>query len=411
MDLLKYNRHWEKGFRFGFIKKREVFPDLLSQIQAKQIVELAGLRRTGKTTLMFQLIDHLLDQGVNPFSVWYYTFDEDKAGLDELLSSFSQQAQVDLKKEKIYIFLDEIQKLPDFQNKLKVYYDLYPNLKFFISGSTSLFIKKKIQESLAGRIVTFLLLPLNFTEYLNFRDKAGLLEKRLAFRAELEREFETFLESQFIEAVNMEKAPDRKAYFVSIIRKIIFEDVPRIFPVDNPEILWRLTGVIGQNPGICVDYRSLAGDLGVSNKTVSLYLFYLEEAFLVKKLFNFSRNMLTSERKLKKFYLASPSFSWAVSDFSEKGKLAENLVASLKDYRFFWRDPYQHEVDFVDTRLGITPVEVKYRNEIKDRELRSLVIFSRKFKADQAFVLSKAFEDSSFDINGLKIQKRPIYFY
>jgi len=411
MNLLKYNRHWEKGFRFGFVKKREIFPDLLNQVQAKQIVELAGLRRTGKTTLLFQLIDHLLDKGVSPFSIWYYTFDEAETDLDELFSFFTRQAQVDFKKEKIYVFLDEIQKLPDFQNKIKVYYDLYPNLKFFISGSTSLFIKRKVQESLAGRITTFLLLPLSFTEYLDFRDKAGLLEKRLAFRAELEREFETYLESQFIEAVNMEKASDRKVYLVSIIRKIIFEDVPRSFPVDNPEILWRIAGIIGQNPGMCINYQSLAGDLGISNKTVSLYLFYLEEAFLVKKLFNFSRNMLTSEKKLKKFYLASPSFSWAVSEFSEKGKLAENLIASLKDYRFFWRDPYKHEIDFVDTRSGITPVEVKYKNEVRDRELKSLVIFSRRFKAGRALVLSKAFEDSSVEINGLKIQKRPIYFF
>ena len=411
MNLIKYNRHWEKGFRFGFTKKREIFTGLLNQIQAKQIVELAGLRRTGKTTLMFQLIDHLLDEGVNPFSIWYYTFDEEKSELDELFSSFSQQSQADFKDEKIYVFLDEIQKLSDFQNKIKVYYDLYPNLKFFISGSTSLFIKKKIQESLAGRIITYLLPPLNFAEYLNFKDKTGLLEKRLAFRAELEKEFEIFLESQLIEAVNMKKASDRKTYFVSIIRKITFEDVPQNFPVDNPEVLWRIVRVIGQNPGMCIDYRSLSADLGISNKTVSLYLFYLEEAFLVKKLFNFSRNMLTSEKKLKKFYLASPSFSWAVSDFSEKGNLAENLIASVKDYRFFWRDPYKHEIDFVDTQSGIMPIEVKYKNEVRDREFKNLIIFSRRFKTEQALMLSKDFEDSSAEINDLKIQKSPVYFF
>lgn len=53
LSLLKYNRHWEKGFKYAFLKKRDSFSDLLKYIDKKQIVELVGLRRTGKTTLFF----------------------------------------------------------------------------------------------------------------------------------------------------------------------------------------------------------------------------------------------------------------------------------------------------------------------------------------------------------------------
>lgn len=137
------NRHWEKGYKYPFEKKRLAYEVLKKQLDKKQIVELSGLRRTGKTTLFFQLINQLLDNGKEPFNLWYFTFDEDHTTLDDLLAEFQKQTGKDLKTERLFIFLDEVQKLRNFQNQVKIYYDLYPNLKFFLSGSTSLFIKKK----------------------------------------------------------------------------------------------------------------------------------------------------------------------------------------------------------------------------------------------------------------------------
>ncbi|MCK4782034.1 ATP-binding protein [Candidatus Parcubacteria bacterium] len=410
LNLLKYNRHWEKGFKYAFLKKRDFFNDLLEYIDKKQIIELVGLRRTGKTTLFFQIINYLLKNRTDAFSIWYFTFDEEKVDLEELLQNFEKQTQVDFRKKKVFLFLDEIQKLKNFQSKIKIYYDLYPNLKIFISGSTSLFVKKKTQESLAGRIKSFFLPPLNFKEYLYFKNKSDLLKKPLVFRAEIEKEFEIFLQSQFVESVDM-GTKERKEYFISIIKKIVFEDIPQIFPIDNPEILWRLVKIIGQNPGIFINYRDLSREIGISNKTLSNYLFYLEESFLVKKIYNFSRNLLTSEKKLKRFYLASPSFSWAVSDFMEIGRLAENFVISIKDYKFFWRDAYKHEVDFVNVRNNnIIPIEVKYRNQFSEKDFKNLILFSNKFKNKKAILFNKKLESANVKIKNLEINQLPLYF-
>lgn len=411
LNLLKYNRHWEKGFKYPFAKKRRFFDSVLKYLDKKQIVELIGLRRIGKTVLLFQIINHLLENKKNPFSIWYFTFDEEKIKLENLLQSFAAQTQIDFRREKVFVFLDEIQKLDDFQSQIKIYYDLYPNLKFFISGSTSLFVKKKTQESLAGRIKSFFLSPLSFEEYLYFKDKSDLLEKPLVFKSEIEREFETFLGSQLIESVDFSEEKERKEYFISIIKKIIFEDIPPVFSIDNPNILWKLVKIIGQNPGVFINYQNLSGELGVSNKTLSRYLFCLEESFLVKKVYNFSRNLMTSEKKMKRFYLASPSFSRAVADFTETGRLVENFAVSLKDYKFFWRDAYKHEVDFVEVKNSeIIPIEVKYKNRFSKKDFKSLVLFSKKFNAQKAVLFGKILEKKSAETDNLKISQEPIYF-
>jgi len=410
-NLLKYNRHWEEGFYYPYNKKREIFNTLLNYLDEKQIVEIAGLRRVGKTTLLFQVINNLLDKAVHPLSILYFTFDEETPSIDDLLASYSYQTQIDFKKGKIYIFLDEIQKLPNFQNQLKVYYDLYPNLKFFISGSTSLFIKKKTQESLAGRVSSFFLKPLNFKEYLYFVEKSQILERPLIYKKEIEKEFEIFLSNQFIESIEIKDLGKRKEYYKSIIRKIIFEDIPAIFPIENPEILWRVVQIIGQKPGMIIEYQNLSRDLGISNKTLSSYFFYLEESFLIKKVYNFSSNLLTSEKKLKKFYLSSPSFCTSISDFIDKGNLLENFVISLMDYNFFWRDSYKHEVDFVSLENSeIIPVEVKYKEKIYEREFKNLEIFSRKFNLNKALCLWKNISVEKIELKELVIEKKPVYF-
>ena len=411
LNLLKYNPHWEKQFQYPYPKKRGIFDVLLNTISRRQIVEIVGLRRTGKTTILFQLINSLLNKDVNPYSILYFTFDEEISTLDDLLQVFSLQTQIDFKKEQVFIFLDEIQKLPNFQNQLKIYYDLYPNLKFFISGSTSLFLKKKTQESLAGRIISFYLPPLDFKEYLRFKDKSEVLEKPLVFEREIEKEFTIFLKSQFIESIFLKDLREKKEYLASIVKKIIFEDIPQFFPVNNPEILWQLTKIIAQYPGLFINYQSLSKKIGVSNKRISAYLFYLEESFLVKKVYNFSRNLLTSEKKLKKFYLASPSLSWALSDFVNKGQLVENLVLSLGDYKFFWRDAYQHEVDFIKVQDSkIIPIEVKSKKDIEKKDLKSLMIFAKKFKTPKAIIFTENVKPAITKLKDLQIEQLPVYF-
>ncbi len=191
-----------------------------------------------------------------------------------------------------------------------------------------------------------------------------------------------FFTSQFIESIDFKNQLERKDYYTSIIKKIIFEDLPTVVKLDYPSVLFQLVRYIAQQPGEVINNIHLSQDLNISNKTLSFYLFYLEEVFLIKRFYNFSRNLISSEKRLKKYYLASPSFSYALVDFIDKGKLFENYFASLTQTGHFYHDQYNHEIDFVklESNNSIIPCELKATEKIKDYDLRSLKIFMRRFK-------------------------------
>jgi len=398
--LRKYNRHWERGFSYPYPKKRFLFAELVKNLDTRFIVQIVGLRRTGKTVLMFQLINYL--------KILYFTFDEEIINISELLDEFRLVSNFG--EEKIYVFLDEIRKLKGFETQIKVIYDLYPNIKFFISGSASLFIRKYSRESLAGRVISFYLPPLNFKEYLYFVEKDYILENLKAYYTDIRNEFEKFMRSQLIETINLD--PDlRKEYYKSIVKKITYEDIPSLFPVDYPDLLYKIVKIICDRPGMLVDYTGLANDLGVSNKTISTYLNYLTDSFLLRKIYNFSGNLLTSEKKLKKFYPISPSFSWALGENISHGSLVENTVLSVNNFKYFWRDAYKREVDFVYVDGKPLPIEVKYKEQIDKRDLKGIIAFSKKFKVKSAKVLAITTESVEVESNDLKIDIEPLYLW
>ncbi len=410
LSLLKFNRHWENGYTYPFSITRSIFPRLISQIEQRQIAELCGLRRTGKTTLLMQVMNELLSRGVDPLKIWYFTFDEQTADLDFIFNEFQKQTGLSYKNEKLFVFLDEIQKLQNFQSQLKIYYDLYPDIKFFISGSTSLFIRRKIQESLAGRINTLFLKPLQFSEYLLFAEKAHWLERPSLYQTELENEFELYWDCQFIEAIPMKDAQSRKEYVLSIVKKIIFEDIPQLYAIDHPQILLALLQMIAAQPGMYLHYENIANDLKISQKTIVKYLAILEQAFLIKTLFNFTGNMITSQKKMKRVYLTSTSFSSALTIQSDPGKTAENVFITLNDVDFFWRDVYKHEIDFIRHQNNKPlPVEIKYKPALAKRDLQNIRLFTKKYKPQQAIILMKRWDKETIMLDGTALHLKSIY--
>ncbi len=217
MDLYLFNEWWRTGKVRDSLKgkRRRALNDALRFLSKRQILLIEGLRRVGKTTLMFQIIDYLLLKGVPPFRILYYTFDEEINSIEEIINLYKREIlKEELSKGKIYIFFDEVQKHKNWWNKIKILYDLYPNIKFFLSGSISTLIEAKSKESLAGRVFTYILKPLCFDEFLEFR-KVKVDEERLnIYKDILSIELENYLKtSGFIEVIYKKDEIFIKRYF------------------------------------------------------------------------------------------------------------------------------------------------------------------------------------------------------
>ena len=166
--------------------KRVYYNKAIEWLGKRQAVTLTGLRRVGKTTLMFQVIQHLLEEGTEPRDILYFSFDEKVSGLDDVLDAYREMHGRNLRKRTKYLFLDEIQKLEGWQNQMKKYYDLYPKLRFMVSGSESLFIRSKARETLAGRIHDIQMPTFSFKEFLGLLgenpDKLPVRDMEALFR-------------------------------------------------------------------------------------------------------------------------------------------------------------------------------------------------------------------------------------
>ena len=165
-------------------------------MKLRQIVAVVGMRRTGKTTLMFQVIDDLIKGGVDPKNILYFSFDESVDDIRSLVTLYSEKIlKKDIRSEKIFMFLDEIQKLDDWQNNIKIYYDMYPNIKLFVTGSASVNILLDAKETITGRIFYFELDVLSFEEFLRLKGKDVALFKKDAdiWKHEIKIKLENYL--------------------------------------------------------------------------------------------------------------------------------------------------------------------------------------------------------------------------
>jgi len=400
MDLEGYNFHWREGYRYNFPIKRNAFDKLADSLSNKRISVLTGTRRTGKTTLMKQLIDSLIMGGTHKDNIVYYSFDEGQPTLKDIVSDYESRIgkEIAFSKKKYFFFLDEVQKLDDWQNKIKYFYDHYRNIKFVISGSASLFIRKGTRESLAGRIKDFSLGPLTFDEYLTFKGKKEFILKPDMFSESLEAEFEKYLKRQYVEVVE-EKEEEIRDYAKSIIEKVVYVDIPQLVNVENSNVLMRLVRIISSNPGMLLDYSNLASTMGaetpLSRVRVSNYIHYLEDAYIVKIGYNYSKSGMVSERKLKKAYLSNPSLSFIQETSSDLSKLAEQTFFLGLNAKFFWRNPQKEEVDIVLENNGkLLPVEVKFQKQITKSDLRGIKSFMNRKNIKRGIVISRNTEDT-----------------
>ena len=387
MEIIDINPWWKSGEinpEFQIMERRDLFYEISKYLKDRQILSVVGLRRVGKTVLLHHIISSLLKQ-VEKEKILYYNFDllEDVT-IEEILNKYSNLLGIDSKKDKIFVFLDEVQKHKEWERELKILYDNYRNIKFFVSGSSSLLIEKKTKESLAGRVYSFEIKPLPFKEYLKLKRTKYDEKKLMLYKDEIDTELKEYMKTGgFPELMDEKDETKIKKYIKElIVDRIAYIDIPKVFEIDEPELLVKLLSMISAKPGMIFDYDSVANDLKRNRKTISNYIFYLEKAFLIKKLYNFSKNLITSEKKLKKIYPSTTALAFLYN--ADIGSTIETLVLQNSEAKFFYKKQ-DKEVDFVNK----LPIEVKYQENITKQDLKSIKYFMNFFKFKEGVIITK----------------------
>jgi hypothetical protein len=208
-------------------------------------------------------------------------------------------------------------------------------------------------------------------------------------------------QGSFPELIGEENVENARQYVASLLKKVIFEDIPRVFPIENPALLNEILKLIAKRPGMLLEYRSLASSLGMTRQTASKYIAILEEAFLVRILANYRKSALAVARKVKRAYLVAHAYALPFVDLEEvlarPSWLVENVVACHLDAKFFWRNA--GEVDFV---VKGAPIEVKCG---KGENLKWVTKFMEKFSAGRGIVVTEdTLERKIVDAEGKRLE-------
>ncbi|MDP7975501.1 MAG: ATP-binding protein [TACK group archaeon] len=376
--LRALNSWWISGQVSGQLAKpyrRKAFAEAERLfVSYRQIVMLVGLRRVGKSTMVYQLISDLLVQE-DPKRVVYFSFDEETPGLLELLNEYRGITGVDWKRERVYIFLDELQKLPGWDAQLKLIYDSFPNLRIVVSGSASLLIEQGARSNLAGRYFAVEVEPLDLVEF--FELKRGIKVERLElYRDELKAELPNYPLKAFPEIVSWPDS-DAKTYLrEAVVSKITRKDLPDTFSNVNFKLLEAMTFAFYARPGMMTKVDDLSREFGVSKTTLENHLFYLEFSRLIRVLKNYRPSSMAESRKLKRVYPYNVSLALAYHQL-ESGPLVETLVAGAIGAGHYWRSGGK-EVDFL-LKEPLTAVEAKAGSEVSAEELKGLRYFVKRF--------------------------------
>jgi len=455
-EIYRQNLFWNKDNKEIFYEnktyQRKLFFVLQKYLDKRQMLSIIGLRRVGKTILLKQLIKSILEESkTNPQNILFLSFDaalvSEKLSLNDYLSVYLENICPE-KTKKIYIFIDEIQYIDNWQHILKRYYDTAPNIKFVVSGSSSLFIQKKTTESLVGRIYEFKLNFLEFIEYLELtkedkefisaysKIKLDLKKLNLDKIESNHKLIENFL-GQYGDKANKcffhyltlgqfpESALEPNYYEAgkylkeSVYKKTIEYDIPRIFGVDNIDKLKFVYEILINETGNQIELQNIASETGITYKTLSNYLNYFKESLLVDVVYGYTKSFRKSRRSIKKSYIASTNF-YPIEINSDQsllinqamGHLAETYAFNTLKNHFNYIAVYRQrdkEIDFVATNNLLNKndflfVEVKYRENVKIMKFDYLKKIASKMSSRPFLILTK--NEFFIEKNGLAI---PLY--
>lgn len=360
---------------------RKIYPVLENHLSKKQVTVITGLRRVGKSTALKYLYDKAetsnkiyldLERIENQNIFLQNSYKDIERSLELLGFDFSQPG---------IIGLDEIQMSKNSSSVIKALYDEY-GVKFIVTGSSSFYLKNHFSESLAGRKRIFEMYPLDFEEFLQFKEVNTKNIQKEKFKTFLptyydlyKSKYEEFIRfGGFPEVVLANTEDDKTAYLKDILNSHIELDVKLLGDVSSSDVLYKLILLLANRVGSKMDYSKIANLLGINRLKVKEYILLLEYTYLIKTIKPFTKGIDKEITKQPKIFFADTGLLQICGQTSS-GAIFENVVAhqlALIGELNYYEKSSGTEIDFIlDKKIAIEVKETLGGFDIKSLQKRS----------------------------------------
>ena len=410
-DLLKtviYDQH-EVIKNFHIVNREYEF-----DLHANYVV--TGLRRAGKSTLLYKIAQDLIAKGTDWDQIIYINFE------DERLSEFTVNdfndilsVQSEMSDKKGWFFLDEIQNVDGWEKFARRLADSKEHV--FITGSNAKMLSSEIENRLGGRFLTKYITPYNFREYLtankiDFSDKAILNTKN---SGKIKREMRNyFYFGGFPENLAYK---NKREYVSSIYQKILLGDIAARNGIRNTTGLRLLMKKIGESVKDEVSYSKLHNILktigvSISKDVVIDYIGYAQQSFLLFAIRNYFSKFVDKETTPKYYFNDNGLLNLFLN--KEEPKLLENLVAinlwnKYKDKVYYLKGQNLDADFYVEETGAVIQVAYSVTNISNNRETKALVEAAKTIKEAKKFLIITYEEEKKLSLDGVKIEVIPIW--
>lgn len=423
--LLLWN-FWEKDIDTG-IPRREYLDKIKRYIHTDEIVTITGVRRCGKSTILLQVLQELIKDKIPKVNTLYVNFEDTKFYnfLDVSLLDEIWQAYTDYLNPigRVYIVLDEAQKIKGWEHWARSMYDRKEKVKIFVTGSNAELLSPEFASVLTGRHLELSVTPLNFKEFLEFKGVEARADK--LWYVKNENNLKNFASDYlmiggFPKIVLTKDELVRRDLLAQYFNDILTRDVVERHKIKDINKLKNLALFYSANFTRSYSFNKVkkVADFALSLDSIRRFSHYMEDSFLISFLPRFSYSLKNQMQAHRKVYLVDNGMHNAVAfKFSEdSGKLLENAVfQQLKNiYEEVYFFAEKKEVDFVcKDGLKIKElINVCYNIDNKEtllRECSALIEGMKYFKLKESMIIVGEGDSKEITDNGFKITITPFY--
>lgn len=420
IEILIESNFWRQDQNVG-IERTNYLNRLSDLAREGMAVTIVGPRRSGKSTIMYQLIKRLIDGGVPRENTLHVNF-EDPRFYGELNPQFMSKLfdaymMILRPKGKVYIFLDEVQNVAGWERFVRFLVDQQRHA-IYITGSSSSLLSKELGTLLTGRHLDLTIYPLSFSEFLFFKGiKLDNQLDLLSQKTKIRRLVGEYMRWGGFPAAVLGK--NKQEILLNYMGDILSRDIVERYNIKKVNNLKTLSKYYMTNCASLISFNSIKGFINMPVDTVERYSEYLNNAFLFFYLKRFSYSLKEQEKNLRKVFCIDSGLRNAVSmGFSEdRGKVLENIVflnfLQKGNEVYYWKDKQGYEVDFIVVEggkvTGVYQVSYSVREaRTKTRETNALIRALICFDLKEGTIITEN-QEMEETLKGFRIRYMPVW--